>query len=285
MPAVQTGADASPGGEVAVSGEEKLGEVRVGTSGYSFADWVGPFYPPGIAKGKMLDHYAGYFDTVEINSTYYRVPHAAVFYHLDQKTPPGFEFMVKAHRSLTHDRRDQVEAAQQLTDAVEPLMRAGKLKGILAQFPWSFKCSPSALEYVRSGKDLFGGAPLFVEFRHNSWVRDDVLAALAEAGIGYVCVDEPQLPGMLAPATHTTTEVGYVRLHGRNAEKWWTGGSERYDYTYLDVQLREWVKRVEDIRKKANKVFLFFNNCHLGQAVKDAGRMIKLLGMKSSLSD
>lgn len=257
--------------------EENKGELRVGTSGYSFADWVGPFYPGKIEKGKMLDFYVKHFNTVEINSTYYRIPHAAVFYHVERKTPPKFEFIVKAHRSFTHDRRGHVEAAQQLNEALDPLMRSGKLKGILAQFPWSFKCSPSRLEYVRSGAELFGDLPLFVEFRHNSWVRDEVFAGLQEAKIGYACVDEPQLPGMLAPGTQTTTPIGYVRLHGRNAEKWWGGGGERYDYTYTDNQLTEWVARIEQIRRKAQKVFVFFNNCHQGQAVRDAKRFLELL--------
>ncbi len=257
----------------------KPGEVRVGTSGYSFADWVGPFYPESIQKGKMLDYYVGHFNTVEINSTYYRIMHAAVFHQIEKKTPPGFEFIVKAHRSFTHDRQGHVDVARQLNDSLEPLARAGKLKGILAQFPWSFKCTPSGLEYVKTGKRLFGDVPLFVEFRHNSWVRDEVFAALADEGIGYACVDEPQLRGMLAPGTQTTTDIGYVRLHGRNGEKWWGGGGERYDYTYPDQQLTEWVGRIDKIRQRAQKVFVFFNNCHQGQAVRDAKRLVELLSL------
>lgn len=253
------------------------GSIHIGTSGYSFADWVGPFYPEKTAKGKMLDFYVKHFDTVEVNSTYYRIPHAAVFYHMEQKTPPNFEFVVKAHRSFTHDRRGHVQAAQQLREALEPLIRTGKLKGILAQFPWSFKCSPSSLEYVRSGAEIFADLPLFAEFRHNSWVRREVFEGLQDKGIGYSCVDEPQLPGMLAPGEQTTTAVGYVRLHGRNAEKWWGGGGERYDYTYTDQQLKEWIARIEQMRGKAQKVFVFFNNCHQGQAVRDARRFIELL--------
>jgi len=278
LSAVRAVADAKPVEEEMMGNpEERHGEIRVGTSGYSFADWVGPFYPGNIQKGKMLDFYVQHFDTVEINSTYYRIPHAAVFHQIEKKTPPGFEFVVKAHRSFTHDRRDQVAAAQQLNQAMEPLLRSGKLKGILAQFPWSFKCSPSRLEYIRSGADLFKPVPLFVEFRHNSWVRDEVFAVLKEDGIGYSCVDEPQLQGMLAPGTQVTTNTGYVRLHGRNAEKWWGGGGERYDYSYPEVQLKEWIMRIEEIRKKAKKVFIFFNNCHQGKAVKDAKRMLELL--------
>jgi len=258
---------------------EVLGKLRIGTSGYSFTDWVGPFYPEKIEKGKMLDFYVKHFDTVELNSTYYRVPHAAVFYHMERKTPPEFEFVVKAHRSFTHDRRGHVEAAKQLLEALEPLKRSGKLKGILAQFPWSFKCSPANLEFVRSGAEIFADLPLFAEFRHNSWVRKEVLEGLHDKGIGYSCVDEPQLPGMLAPGEETTTDIGYVRLHGRNAEKWWGGGGERYDYSYTDKQLKEWIARVETMRKKTQKVFVFFNNCHQGQAVRDAKRFIQLLNL------
>jgi len=260
--------------------EPKLKDViRLGTSGYSFKDWVGPFYPETIKQGKMLDYYVKFFNTVEINSTYYRLPHPAVFHRIEEKAPPGFEFVVKTHRSFTHDRQDYIAAAEQLMEAVEPLSRSGKLKGILAQFPWSFKCSPTALTYVCSGADLFGGVPFFVEFRHNSWVRDEVFATLRDAGIGYTCVDEPQISGMLSPGTQATTDIGYVRLHGRNADKWWDGGGERYDYSYTDEQLKGWIARLEAIRKKTRKIFLFFNNCHQGQAVKNARRMLELLRM------
>ncbi len=259
---------------------ETKGVIRIGTSGYSFADWVGPFYPSGIPKGKMLDHYVDHFDTVEINSTYYRIPHQRIFYNIEQKTPPNFEFIVKAHRSFTHDRQGQVEAADELRRALEPLANAGKLKGILAQFPWSFKRSTTGLEYVKTGAQLFRDFPLFVEFRHNSWTRRDVFMSLYQDGIGYVCVDEPQLPGMLAPGDQRTTDTGYVRFHGRNADKWWEGGSQRYDYTYSDDQLKEWITRLDKLRTKAKKVFVFFNNCYQGQAVRDAKRMIQLLGIE-----
>jgi uncharacterized protein YecE (DUF72 family) len=112
-------------------------KILIGTSGYSFADWVGPFYPEGWPKGKMLDYYKDHFHIVEINSTYYRIPHPSVFYHMASKVPDDFEFIVKAHQSFTHTRKDLPENFKAFHEAVKPLKDSGKLKGYLAQFPWS----------------------------------------------------------------------------------------------------------------------------------------------------
>jgi uncharacterized protein YecE (DUF72 family) len=252
-------------------------QILIGTSGYSFPDWVGPFYPAGIEKGKMLDFYIQHFKTVEINSTYYRIPHPAVMRNIERKTPPEFEFIVKTHASFTHERKDLEGPTAEFLTAIEPMAESGKLKGLLAQFPGSFRFSPANLGYVVEGAKLFGDLPLYTEFRHDSWLNPQVKSALTGAGVGYCNVDEPKLPHLLPPEAATTTDIGYVRLHGRNGEHWWGGGALRYDYTYTDDQLREWVKRLDDLRQKASKVFLFFNNCHLGQAVKDAFRMQELL--------
>lgn len=251
--------------------------IRVGTSGYSFADWVGAFYPEGIAKGKMLDHYVQHFDTVEINSTYYRTPHPAVMRNIERKTPPGFEFIVKTPQAFTHERTGVETAIPPFLESVAPLSETGKLKGLLAQFPWSFRYNAAHFDYIMSHASQFGGIPLFVEFRHDSWLDPQVKPALAQAGIGYCNVDQPALPHLLPPETAATTRVGYVRLHGRNAAHWWGGGPQRYDYTYADSELKEWAERLDQLRQRADKVFVFFNNCHLGQAVKDARRLMDLL--------
>ena len=254
-------------------------KVLIGTSGYSFADWVGPFYPEKIAKGKMLDYYKEHFQTVEINSTYYRIPHAAVFYNIAKKVGPEFEFIVKTHRSFTHDRKELREPSEQFTEAIKPLLDTSQLKGLLAQFPWSFKFSPVNLEYLLEGKNYFGDIPLFVEFRHDSWDRPEVYASLKENQIGFCCVDEPQLERMFPPKVLATTSVGYVRFHGRNMVDWWQPrkGSDRYNYDYKKEELADWVKKIEEIRRNTNKVYLFFNNCHHGQAVKSAKLMKELL--------
>ncbi len=252
--------------------------LRIGTSGYSFPDWVGTYYPEGIARGRMFDHYVKDFVTVEINSTYYGIPHPRVFEAMSRKSPAGFDFVVKTHGSFTHERDQADGNIAKLLESVSPVADAGKLSGLLAQFPFAFRYSVVNLDYIRAKNSRLGGIPLFVEFRHDSWLRSDVKQALRQDRIGYSNVDEPQLPHLLPPEAEATTRVGYVRLHGRNSEKWWNGGAERYNYTYTDDQLREWVKRLDSLREKANQIYVFFNNCHLGRAVRDAHRFMELLG-------
>src|SRR3989339_679931 len=183
-------------------------QILIGTSGYSFEDWIGPFYPPGIQKGKMLDHYAGHFEAVEINSTYYRIPERHVFYHLDRKTPGNFEFIAKLNKDTTHAAVKNAGATGSLLEALSPLIGTGKLKGLLAQFPWSFKYSSENLAYIRTVRDQCGRIPLFIEFRHASWERQEVYDFLAMDKIGYSCVDEPPLPGLLSMQSIATTGTG-----------------------------------------------------------------------------
>ena len=269
---------------VDVSGRDKMADAKIliGTSGYSFADWVGPFYPEKIEKGKMLDYYLDHFKTVEINSTYYRIPHAAVFYHLVNKVPDDFEFIVKTHRSFTHDRKDLKEPTGQFNEAIKPMGESGQLKGLLAQFPWSFKFSPANLQYILDGKDYFGDHPLFVEFRHDSWDKPEVYASLKENRIGFCCVDEPALEHMFPSVALATTETAYIRFHGRNMVDWWKPrpGSNRYNYDYKKEELADWIKKINKLKQNAEKVYLFFNNCHHGQAVKSAKLMQEMLQLE-----
>lgn len=251
--------------------------LRIGTSGYSFPDWVGAYYPERTARGKMFDRYVQDFDTVEINSTYYGIPHPRVFANMVRKTPAEFDFIVKTHGSFTHERDQSDINIPKLLDAIAPLGETGKLKGLLAQFPYSFHYSLGNLDYVLDKSSRLSGIPLFVEFRHDSWLRPEVKETLRREGIGYSNVDEPQLPHLLPPETAATTATGYVRLHGRNAAQWWEGGGERYNYSYTDDQLREWVERLDKLREQTERIYVFFNNCHLGQAVRDAHRFMELL--------
>jgi uncharacterized protein YecE (DUF72 family) len=156
------------------------------------------------------------------------------------------------------------------------------LKGLLAQFPWSFKFSPDNLRYIIDGKNYFGDTPLFVEFRHNSWDRPEVYASLNNSAIGFCSVDEPPLRDMFPPLAKATTPVGYVRFHGRNTIDWWhpRKGSDRYNYSYKKEELAEWLNKIEKLRRETEKVYLFFNNCHHGQAVKSAKLMHELLQLE-----
>jgi uncharacterized protein YecE (DUF72 family) len=257
-------------------------EIKIGTSGYSFEDWRGNFYPAGIAKGKMLDHYQAYFNTVEINSTYYRIPHPAVMYNIAKKTKPEFEFIIKANQNLTHQRKYIEEPAAEFLESIRPVIDRGQLKGILAQFPWSFKFSTGQLDYIKTCQELLQPHPLFVEFRNDSWMRRETYNTMKENGINYVSVDGPRLRGLLPPELITTGDTAYIRLHGRNSDHWWGGGSLRYDYLYNETELQEWKEKLLRIKDKTKKAFIFFNNCHLGQAVKNARQMMRSLDLSFS---
>jgi uncharacterized protein YecE (DUF72 family) len=252
--------------------------VQVGTSGYSFADWVGPFYPPGMRSGDFLSYYSQRFSVVEVNSTYYRIPHPRVLELMERKTPPGFRFVVKLHQSMTHEAALDEPRMREFLAVLEPLKRAGKYDGLLAQFPWGFRRTIANETHLESLRSRLGNEPLFAEFRHDSWAHPELEPWLRERRIGYCAVDEPALKGLMPPIVLLTTDTGYVRLHGRNAENWWDrSGGDRYDYDYSEAELREWLEKVAKLAEQAKRTYLFFNNCHAGQAARNAKLMQELL--------
>jgi uncharacterized protein YecE (DUF72 family) len=268
--------------------------VFVGTSGYSFADWVGPFYPPGTRAGDFLAHYARHFAAVEVNATYYRVPPPAAMAAMERKSPPGFRFVVKVNQAMTHERLLAPALVRDFRAALEPLKEAGKFDGLLAQFPWGFRRTEANEAHLDRLRLALGEDPLFVEFRHDSWAGAGVADRLRAAGLGFCAVDEPELEGLMPPVTHLTAADAYVRFHGRNARNWWGGApaksgpaargqaapappGDRYDYDYRADELREWVEKVRDLANQARRTYLFFNNCHAGQAARSAKRMQQLL--------
>jgi uncharacterized protein YecE (DUF72 family) len=253
-------------------------DLKIGTSGFSYDDWRGSFYPPEISKAKMLEFYCKYFQTVEMNVTYYTIPGYTTFERLVQKTPPNFEFIVKTHQETTHRRRENERALNQLRDAVTPMVESGKFKGFLAQFPYSFKNNEQNRKYLANTRQMIGNLPLFVEFRNDTWNNEQLIDFLQSHAIGYVNVDEPALRGLLPSQEHVTNETGYVRFHGRNAKDWWNGqGSARYNYGYSEEELREWLIRIGNILHKTYKSYIFFNNHPQGQAVKNAQQMMAIL--------
>lgn len=253
--------------------------IRIGTSGYSFPHWVGAFYPRDLRKGDWLEFYAQRFPIVEINSTYYGIPHPKVFREMEKKTPAEFEFLVKLHASQTHTRESVPETLAALVEAVSPLAEHGKFSGFLGQFPWSFKESAESWEHVAALRRMLPREiALYAEFRHASWISEATFARLRELGIGYCSVDEPRLPGLVPPVARATGAPGYVRFHGRNAANWWTGDSSlRYDYTYNEEELRGWIEKVRALERDTGKVYLLFNNCHEAKAVQGARLMAGLL--------
>jgi len=253
-------------------------EINIGTCGYSYEDWREHFYPATISKGDMLGFYCQYFKTVEINSSYYHIPTPNTIKRIDQKVPHDFEFIVKANQETTHRRRENEKAMQALIDALQPMVESNKLKGLLAQFPYSFKNNEQNRNYLYQTKKLAGTIPLFVEFRNYTWLDDRIPGFLKENDIAYVNVDEPELKGLLPKQDIATTDTGYIRFHGRNEKDWWDGqGSARYNYEYSEDELKEWLTYISSILRKTFKTYIFFNNHPNGQAVRNAQQMMKIL--------
>jgi len=286
--------------------------VLVGTSGYSFPDWVGPFYPPGTASSDFLGYYARHFSCVEVNSTYYGIPQPRVMAQMEKKTPDGFRFIVKLNQAMTHESGTDPALYSRFLEVLEPLKDAGKYRGLLAQFPWAFRREPRTKAHLEELRARLPGEPLWVEFRHSSWMHPQLPAWLAERSLGYCAVDEPALPGLVPPVTHVTNGIGYVRFHGRNARNWWGSGSRaepvvvegsaapghpapaaagargrreqlRYDYDYSERELAEWLLKVNTLASQAKQTYLFFNNCHAGQAARNAKLMEELLRRSGQL--
>ena len=157
--------------------------ILIGTSGYSFPDWVGPFYPPGTRSSDFLGYYAQRFEAVEVNSTYYRIPHPRVLEQMERKTPPGFHFVVKLNQAMTHQGSLDPVLYRDFLAVLEPLKRAGKYDGLLAQFPWGFKRTDSSRRHLEAMRGMLPGEPLFAEFRHDSWLTPELEPSLRAHGI------------------------------------------------------------------------------------------------------
>lgn len=250
--------------------------VHIGTSGYHFRDWKGPFYPFNLPDREMLSFYCQFFDTLELNFTHYRVPTARSMDSIVRKTPADFHIWIKAHQYMTHQRGENSDIFRQFREGIKPVAESGKLCGILAQFPFSFKCNRENASYLLALRESLAGLNVAVEFRHISWIMPELFDFLEENNMIYCIPDEPDLPGLVPPDPHITCDVGYVRLHGRNKRDWW-GEGDRYNYEYSEDELKEWSKTIERLSAGARVIYLLFNNCHLGQAVRNALTMQQIL--------
>jgi uncharacterized protein YecE (DUF72 family) len=243
--------------------------IYCGTSGFSYDDWVGMYYPRGLPRKNWLSYYAQEFNALELNTTYYSLPDISVMESLVRKTGEGFLFSVKANQEMTHKRQAGQEVFKAFIKTLQPLIETNKLGCILAQFPYSFNQSAANLGYLQLFHEWIGGLPLVIEFRNAAWLNQETLTWMKERNIGFCCVDEPQLPRLLPPVAEVTSDIGYIRFHGRNAAKWWQHDEawERYDYTYKPEELHEWLPRISLINRTAKNTFIFANNHWRSQAV------------------
>jgi uncharacterized protein YecE (DUF72 family) len=228
-------------------------------------------------RGRMLDFYAREFDTVEVNSSYYRVMHPRVSEAMARKTPDGFQFFLKLHESMTHSRDASDDTWRDFSAMLRPFSEAGKLSGLLAQFPYSFRPSEDAFGHLSEILRRVEGIPLAVEYRNSDWFTPEPIARTTALGAAPVSVDAPALRGLPPRETVGGGSFGYFRFHGRNAAHWWEGGPLRYDYEYSEEELSGWKPGIRSLLERSGRVFLFFNNCHMGQAVRSARLMKSLL--------
>ena len=275
-------------------GEDERGTVRVGTAGWSYDDWKGIVYPRTMPRGlHPLAFMARLFDTVEINSTFYRPPQTGYCYNWLKKAESNdqFKFTVKLWKRYTHERDTWPTAGEEkfFKKSIEPLVSADKLGALLVQFPWSFKNTPENRKWLANLFDSFAEHPLALEIRHASWNVPEVYEYLAEKKVAFCNIDQPVFHGSLKPSAQVTAKVGYVRLHGQNYANWFredAGRDARYDYLYSEEELDPWIEKIQKIRKIADDVYVITNNHYRGQAVVNAFQILnKLTGDTFDIPD
>jgi uncharacterized protein YecE (DUF72 family) len=280
--------------------------IRIGTCSWADDALVKHFYPPGTPPAARLAYYAERFSTVEVDSTFYRVPSEAMVRGWAERTPPAFVMHVKAFGLMTrhpvrleqvppelrdglpvdaHGRVDRPppelrgRVFDTFVEALEPLRAAGKLGGILFQLPPYLVLKPAALDYLEWANDRLRGTTMLVEPRHRSWFAEDARSALLswleERRMAWVVVDAPKVDAANVPATlvAVTAPTAYVRFHGRNARTWNVrGGSAaaRFDHMYGVDELREWVEPLRELAGHAEQAYAFFNNNNQTDGVAQA---------------
>ncbi len=259
--------------------------IFIGPAGWSYPDWKGRFYPAaGEVSRDYLQYTARYFNLVEINSTFYRTPGISVCKSWESRVAayPDFLFTAKLNKVFTHgDRQAGSPEIDKFKTSLSPLLEAGRLAFVLAQFPWSFKPSAQTRSYIEKLSYALKPFPLSIEVRHGDWASKESLDFFREANLTLCRIDQPQLGCSLSHNTSVFGPFGsYFRLHGRNASEWFRPGTSRdlrYDYYYSENEMNAWAKSVKEEMKKPGKVFVVFNNHFRGQAAANAVELKSLV--------
>jgi uncharacterized protein YecE (DUF72 family) len=256
---------------------ESKAKIRVGPAGWSYKDWEGLVYPKKAGvKFDPLEYLARFFDTIEINSSFYRpfTPSTADSWVRRVGESPDFIFTAKLNRIFTHERGKATEADEkEVREGMDALRSKGKLGAVLIQFPWSFKNTDDDRIYLMKLLDRFKDYPLVLEIRHSSWNNPQIYEWLEELGVGICNIDQPLFTKSVKPAGLTTSQVGYVRLHGRNYQDWFREKAprdDRYNYLYSLDELEPWITRIKEIAAKTKESYVITNNHFRGQAVVNA---------------
>jgi uncharacterized protein YecE (DUF72 family) len=257
-------------------------KLCIGPAGWDYPDWQGVVYPPGLKGADRLTFLSTLFTTVEINVTFYR-PIPADYTRrwlaaVDQN--PDFRFTAKVWQVFTHERRLPVADLAQFQAGLAPLLTAGKLGVLLAQFPYSFHNTEENRAYLLKLKAALPEFPLAVEVRHRSWQQRAVREFLAEVGLDFCNIDQPMVSFPLGATRWVTGTRGYLRCHGRRQDTWFEFGDDRgtrYDYLYSLEELEDLAARTRELVAKARETYVIFNNHPAGQAVANALELISLL--------
>lgn len=251
--------------------------IRIGPAGWSYKDWEGTVYPQKPGKNfDPLEYLARFFNTIEINSSFYRPPTTSTTESWARRVEKSknFTFTAKLHRVFTHERgKGTKEDVKAYRDGMKPLVKAGKLGAVLLQFPWSFKNTDEDRLYLTKLLETFREYPLVLEVRHTSWNNEHIYEWLEERGVGICNIDQPVFSRSIRPAAVTTSSVGYIRMHGRNYQNWFRDKAprdERYNYLYSLDELDPWLARIKQVAKQTRETYVITNNHFRGQAVVNA---------------
>jgi len=266
----------------------KTRQIRVGPAGWSYADWKGIVYPHHRPRGfHEVTYLAEFFDTIEINTSFYNPlrPNIAGQWIERVAANPRFLFTAKLWQRFTHEGGGTAEDERAVREGFDPLMRAEKLGAVLLQFPFSFHRTPENAAFLNKLLETFHEYPLVVEVRHATWNDAEFFAALRKRGVGFCNIDQPVIGRSLKPSERATGSVGYVRLHGRRYDTWFsdspeTPSSERYNYLYKQEELFPWVERIQKISEAGESTFVITNNHYQGKAVVNALQLVNLLTKK-----
>jgi uncharacterized protein YecE (DUF72 family) len=254
-------------------------EVRIGTAGWSYKDWDGIFYPSGMQRRKQhpLEYLARFFDTTEINTSFYgplKPEWAKLWCRKVAAVNKNFLFTAKLYRAFTHSPIAVMEPTSAATirptdedetrtrEGLDAIASEGRLGALLIQFPVSFKNTSLNREYLERLLRQFIEYPRVVEVRHSSWNDAATLATFTQKDVGFCNIDQPLLGRSLAPTEHVTSALGYVRLHGRNYEQWFDSDNrnDRYNYLYNQLELAGWKERIESVAERAHTTYVITNN-------------------------
>lgn len=260
--------------------------ILIGTSGYDYPEWKGVFYPADLKRKDFLAYYATQFNALELNNTFYNMPTSERLFSLYERCGGKIQFSIKANRLLTHEiARNWQSDAETFKAALKPVQEKGCLSAVLFQFPQSFHYIEENRFYLANLIKAFKGFPAVIEFRHTEWIRESVFEGLEKRNAGIVFCDMPQLKNLPGGQTAKTPFFGncaYIRLHGRNANAWYSdnsqnNGSARYCYDYSDEELQSFVPVIQSAAVKVKKVHVFFNNHPDGNGAKNAQRLKEML--------